>query len=858
MKETERMAFWKLGTNVTDDAKGIVEWVSSIPSWNAADTKAGEDEGKEGEDDEVLAPSAPVKVKRESSVMVDKNKIAALKVELDQLESEKAAILDDEESQLKVSQGSAAEKNAELERAVQARVDVLVDFEEKLKKYVAIFNARAGEAVSAVYHGEVTGKLWMGPHNGRDAALAMAWFEYNHSKLEEYSTTGQVLDETMHRLLMKHLANIGLELGFLKQLALAAKVVAHVTSPAHKKLLNLCHNWLATFMPHCLAKVNRVSFGLLSVEDCRAALEADPHVPRSRLKLAVPFVGKDVPSKSSEFAHPDVIIGLTVLAYRYSGLRKDDFIDIVDALTAQFSVEIGPAKDRESSLRHEHWVHAAGGAIRGLKCTKDGKTWAVTITSSADPNANKEVVQLKFLQKSNEEQMQKLFELIKLEPLVIHHFLTRTIFPTHMRSQRMKLSASGQAVGGDMLVGKRVGFSGTPSDLLPEELGRCDYETGDDGMMISTVLDRKVASFEYLKVCFGNCFVLSSVLIMLAVSVLQDQWTVEHLLEHIATSESPRFNALIDTGALITGYSNQQVAQQLLDRGLTWCEGVVFLDDEDRQQVLVRATGRIVSADQCGVSLERRFAFYDQIHTTGMDIKHVVNATAVITLGKDMVFRDYVQGAYRMRGIGQGQKVHVFVIPEVKELINRELKDCTIVGPSGSPDEEHVLEDIVAWLVVNSLRSEQTQWTMLCLQNIGNLYRKQAFRCLHKNTSYFTEGLCALNLPDSGTAKPDAKEEVAAVVDLATPHPATSTKLSIAEIAAAASTATKASTSKASEEEFVDSLDKKSSLNLFDESIDFSLESGVPDPVPFAAKLSTMLDEHEAFLLPHQHAIGHK
>jgi hypothetical protein len=43
------------------------------------------------------------------------------------------------------------------------------------------------------------------------------------------------------------------------------------------------------------------------------------------------------------------------------------------------------------------------------------------------------------------------------------------------------------------------------------------------------------------------------------------------------------------------------------------------------------------------VSLERRFTFYDQIHTTGMDIKHVVNATAVITLGKDMVFWDYIE-----------------------------------------------------------------------------------------------------------------------------------------------------------------------------------------------------------------------
>ena len=188
---------------------------------------------------------------------------------------------------------------------------------------------------------------------------------------------------------------------------------------------------------------------------------------------------------------------------------------------------------------------------------------------------------------------------------------------------------------------------------------------------------------------------------------------MELLLQQIATSESPRYHALIDTGALVTGYSNKEVAQQLLDRGLTWCEGVVFLDDDDKQQVLVRATGRVVSADQCGVSLERRFAFYDQIHTTGMDIKHVVNATAVITLGKDMVFRDYVQGAYRMRGIGVGQRIRVFIIPEVRQLMQRELRDAVI--PAGAnPDQlvcqDHVLEDIVAWLVVNSLRSEQTQW----------------------------------------------------------------------------------------------------------------------------------------------------
>lgn len=60
---------------------------------------------------------------------------------------------------------------------------------------------------------------------------------------------------------------------------------------------------------------------------------------------------------------------------------------------------------------------------------------------------------------------------------------------------------------------------------------------------------------------------------------------MELLLQRIATAMEPRFHALIDTGALITGYSNQEVAQKLLDTGLTWCEGVIFLDDDDKQQV---------------------------------------------------------------------------------------------------------------------------------------------------------------------------------------------------------------------------------------------------------------------------------
>lgn len=134
-----------------------------------------------------------------------------------------------------------------------------------------------------------------------------------------------------------------------------------------------------------------------------------------------------------------------------------------------------------------------------------------------------------------------------------------------------------------------------------------------------------------------------------------------------------------------------------------------------------------------------------------MDIKHVVNATAVITLGKDMVFRDYVQGAFRMRGLGNGQKLHVFVIPEVRELMAKEeasaierVVDDDDEAEEGSPRpaaQADVLKMIVAWLVIQSMKSEQTQWAMLVIQSIGNIYRKTAFERLLQVPRHLDAGL---------------------------------------------------------------------------------------------------------------------
>ena len=236
-----------------------------------------------------------------------------------------------------------------------------------------------------------------------------------------------------------------------------------------------------------------------------------------------------------------------------------------------------------------------------------------------------EIWPLHLLDVADEDQRLLLLKLLSRLPQLIEHYLSSYIFPQTMLHQTVKLSANAQELGGDLLFKTRLGFSGTPSDLLPLELGHCHYAQGDDAKVLQILTST------------DHC----------AYTALPFDWSVDSLLAEIANA-SPAFHALIDTGALVTGLTNLQVAQELLQRGLPDVDAVIFLDELDRKMALLRNGFKVVELAECGVALERRFSFYDCAHHRH-DIQQLMNAHAALTLGKDMVFRDYAQGAFRMR-----------------------------------------------------------------------------------------------------------------------------------------------------------------------------------------------------------------
>ena len=514
---------------------------------------------------------------------------------------------------------------------------------------------------------------------------------------------------------------------------------------------------------------------------------------------------------------------------------------MLQTLRDEMTHQYGPYNKRAASQRFESWVKAAGGRVRGSKFERESeeddrikkkrqekerrkeedKAKKAELQSlfggpdllSASPTGLPEeagfgayinpvgedaldIWPLRLIDCNDDDQFQVLFGLLHKSPFVIHYYLTEIIFPMVMRHQNLKLSASGQELGGDMLFGSRLGFSGTPSDLLPLELGTCQYEQGSDGCMLSYLTSPSIVSYE----------------------IAPNDWSVESLLLTIAQKSNPPYHALIDTGALITGLSNKDVAAFLLRNGLFNFEGVVYLDEADVKMILLRSTFTAVPLAQASIPKAKQFAFYDDSHTTGTDISHLSNARAVLTLGKDMTFRDAVQGAFRMRGIGKGQVIHLLMIPEVQNLIQINIALCGSKfwtndessrkmnplklnwGPEFAPE---ILVAVSGWLLLNSMRKEKIQFGMLIEQNMNNVWRKQCMLGLRAGYTQF--GLPAPNTSAASGVKAHMLMKASAYLETC--------------------------------------------IDQFRERIDHMVEASVPVPVRFTQKLDDSVKANSLFLL---------
>ena len=211
-----------------------------------------------------------------------------------------------------------------------------------------------------------------------------------------------------------------------------------------------------------------------------------------------------MPSRNSEFSHPEVVIGLPVLAYRYEGLRQRDLKSEIKMLRREMDNQYGPFTEREARSQFNEWLHDAAEACQG-------------------PEAP-EVLDLELFQVHDPSQISAAQELLSRHPPMILDYLLKQVFPKVMAKQLTKLQASGVDLGGEMLFGTRLGFSGTPSDLLPKSLQPCHFEPGSEAEILRTLSSKLLVTSEEF------CLDRDS-------PDFNPHAAVTKLLEHVAASE---------------------------------------------------------------------------------------------------------------------------------------------------------------------------------------------------------------------------------------------------------------------------------------------------------------------------------
>lgn len=334
--------------------------------------------------------------------------------------------------------------------------------------------------------------------------------------------------------------------------------------------------------------------------------------------MAVPFVGKDTPSASSEFANPDVLIGLTILSYRLDGMRSNDLKLSITNLKGLLKLEasrLGENSDEcPTSLLFASWVEAMDGRVKGRKHNRGSKA-AELLEETSEVVA---VLPLDTIDLNDPEHFQPLEGLLKKSPNTIGYFLFNIVFPLTLRSSSYQLVASGQHLGSDALFTTKVGFSGTPTSLLPPAFGPCHFEAGTDGQMFSLLVSPEVTSASELPADWT-----AESLVLLAARGLTMNGDTQDRTPSRMAEKSPTpmavsahrphrtFHALIDLGALVTGIENEDAARILCSSLPKDFTGVAYFGAGDSRLLMTRAGMLVQALEATDIDPDKRFTFYD-------------------------------------------------------------------------------------------------------------------------------------------------------------------------------------------------------------------------------------------------------
>lgn len=341
--------------------------------------------------------------------------------------------------------------------------------------------------------------------------------------------------------------------------------------------------------------------------------------------IAIPYSGNNTPVESSEFRSTDAILNYTVQSCWKNGVMTADVLAALKDLSADAALQ----KEYKLTKAYKRFLELCGNISINL----------------FDPSAT-EIERFR----------DHLNEYRKSNPQLFFGFVNEYIL-SKIKSYPEQISSTAIELTG--LFKSIIGFTGTPwNDVTQREVlnKATERAEGTDGKTAVVLFEKVDGKIDCLK-----------------------DATYPAVIEKLIHLED---DALIDTGAIFSGKSNQEVAERMLQHLQKLGShkiGVVFfqknkqmiieaIKDKDGKEIIGT---RIIPLADSALKPEERYVYYDQPHTTGTDIPLPALCKAKQTIGKDDKTRDWFQGAWRERKLDKKQQISLVVLPEAREKMGK-------------------------------------------------------------------------------------------------------------------------------------------------------------------------------------------
>ncbi|KAI8807157.1 hypothetical protein BJ742DRAFT_739966 [Cladochytrium replicatum] len=162
--------------------------------------------------------------------------------------------------------------------------------------------------------------------------------------------------------------------------------------------------------------------------------------------------------------------------------------------------------------------------------------------------------------------------------------------------------------------------------------------------------------------------------------------------------------AVIDTGSLLAGVSNQDAAFYLVRNGLkNHFRGVCFFHQLTGWKILDRETDDVVGLAASHLHESETFVIFDEARSRGSDMRLKKDAVAILTLGGSTCKDKLMQGAGRLRMLGTSQKLDIVCTSDVRESIKRLRDDGSrITRRILAYINEINVNDVLNWVLCNT------------------------------------------------------------------------------------------------------------------------------------------------------------